>query len=287
MAVKSGGGDDAVFQTLHRARELYRNKLISNAAAEELASLFAECVIVEAQPLKSEPIIYSAPTAAAVAPDVNGSSILAKSGRMQIMMDAFSDGSSFICLQCGGLSISLPTPIPVPPTFHGMTWDEMVEAEEDYDNMWHFHHVVVLASDRLSCLRMLAEDAVEAEDEKVGVTPGKQVDEVIIEPRVRRDNRARNPKHNDEGKRKDVPAAREDADVCHLESRGGNKSRFSSSHNTHLFAEKERDISRERKSCNFERGPSFPFELPWINKVLSSGVRVSAGAADCCSSSTG
>ncbi|KAF6149553.1 hypothetical protein GIB67_003701 [Kingdonia uniflora] len=186
----------------------------------------------------------------------------------------------------GKQSLSLPTPIPVPPTFHGMTWDEMVEVEEDYDNMWRFHHVVVLASDRLSCLRMLAEDAVEAKDEKAGVTPGKQVDEAVIEPRVRRDNIARNPKHNDEGKRKDVSAAREDADVCHLESRGGNKSRLSSSHNTHLFAEKERDISCERKSCNFERGPPLPSELPRINKALSSGVRVSAGIADCCSSST-
>jgi hypothetical protein len=29
--------------------------------------------------------------------------ILAESGRKQIILDAFADGSSFICLKCGGL----------------------------------------------------------------------------------------------------------------------------------------------------------------------------------------
>ncbi|PIA52859.1 hypothetical protein AQUCO_01000612v1 [Aquilegia coerulea] len=104
MAMKSEGGDEAVFQTLHRARELYRNKLQANAAADELASLFAECAIAEAHPLKSEssPFNIGGPSVA-LTPDAHGTSILAKSGREQIMLDAFSDGSSFICLQCGGL----------------------------------------------------------------------------------------------------------------------------------------------------------------------------------------
>ncbi|KAF9619246.1 hypothetical protein IFM89_005800 [Coptis chinensis] len=104
MAVKSDGGDEAVFQTLHRARESYRNRLQANAAAEELASLFAECAIAEVQPLVSESLPFdTGGSSMAMTPDTHGSSILAKSGRQQIMLDAFSDGSSFICLQCGGL----------------------------------------------------------------------------------------------------------------------------------------------------------------------------------------
>ena len=49
--MKTKGGDDAVFQTMNRARELYRNKLQASTAADELASLFAECAIAEALPL--------------------------------------------------------------------------------------------------------------------------------------------------------------------------------------------------------------------------------------------
>nr|POF05097.1 hypothetical protein CFP56_05707 [Quercus suber] len=55
MAMRTKGGDEAVFQSLHRARELYRNRLQENAAADQLACLFAECAIAEAQPLKIEP----------------------------------------------------------------------------------------------------------------------------------------------------------------------------------------------------------------------------------------
>lgn len=102
MAMRTTGGDDAVFQSLHRARELYKSRLQENAAVDQLASLFAECAIAEAQPLKTEPspdykddpsIVHNA----------HVSSILAETGRTQIVLDAFSDGSSFICLQCGGL----------------------------------------------------------------------------------------------------------------------------------------------------------------------------------------
>ncbi|KAG5543511.1 hypothetical protein RHGRI_016293 [Rhododendron griersonianum] len=102
MAMKTKGGDQAVFQTLNRARELYRNKLRSSAAADELASLFAECAIAEAVPLKSmesEQDMVGPSTES----DAHGNSILAETGRKQIVLDAFSDGSSFVCLQCGGL----------------------------------------------------------------------------------------------------------------------------------------------------------------------------------------
>uniref|UniRef100_A0A803N1H3 C2HC zinc finger plants domain-containing protein n=1 Tax=Chenopodium quinoa TaxID=63459 RepID=A0A803N1H3_CHEQI len=79
MAMRTKGGEEAVFYILQRARELYRSKLQASAEADQLASLFAECT------------------------DACETSILAETGRMQIVLDAFSDGSSFICLKCGGL----------------------------------------------------------------------------------------------------------------------------------------------------------------------------------------
>ncbi|KAK7321674.1 hypothetical protein VNO77_32535 [Canavalia gladiata] len=102
VAMKTRGGDEAVFQSLHRARELYRSRLQENAAVDQLASLFAECAIAEAQPVVIEPPANNI-TSPSVTPDAHGTSILAESGRMQVVLDAVSDGSSFICLQCGGL----------------------------------------------------------------------------------------------------------------------------------------------------------------------------------------
>lgn len=103
VAMKSKGGDEAVFQSLHRARELYRSRLQANSAVDQLASLFAECAIAEAQP-----VVINEPSANNIAspsitPDAHGTSILAETGRMQVVLDAVSDGSSFICLKCGGL----------------------------------------------------------------------------------------------------------------------------------------------------------------------------------------
>lgn len=108
MAMKTTGGEAAVLQILQRARELYRSKLQTSSDADQLASLFAQCAIAEAQPATgpvpplspSRSRITSAP---GVVPDVYGTSILAETGRTQIVLDAFADGSSFICLQCGGL----------------------------------------------------------------------------------------------------------------------------------------------------------------------------------------
>ncbi|XP_020599574.1 uncharacterized protein LOC110038982 [Phalaenopsis equestris] len=105
-AVKSDGGDQAVLHTLNRAQELYINRLRADAAANELASLFAECAIAEARP--QNPIVNPSlqqldATNLTLLHDVSDASILAQSGRMQIMLDAFADGSSFICLKCGGL----------------------------------------------------------------------------------------------------------------------------------------------------------------------------------------
>ncbi|XP_047154450.1 uncharacterized protein LOC124825786 [Vigna umbellata] len=103
-AMRSRGGDEAVFESLHRARELYRSRLQENAAVDKLASLFAECAIAEAQPVVIEaPANNRTSPSMTPDPDAHGTSILAESGRMQVVLDAVSDGSSFICLKCGGL----------------------------------------------------------------------------------------------------------------------------------------------------------------------------------------
>ncbi|GAB2269609.1 hypothetical protein Dimus_004534 [Dionaea muscipula] len=115
IAMKIRGGDDAVYQNLQRARDLYRNKLQASADADQLASLFAECAIAEAQPAttraegtaavaSSSPSLAPTVPAPEIEPDVvYGKSILAETGRKQIVLDVFADGSSFVCLECGGL----------------------------------------------------------------------------------------------------------------------------------------------------------------------------------------
>ena len=74
MAVRTRGGDEAVFQSLHRAREVYRTRIQENTAVDQLASLFAECAIAEAQPSKAEslPCNLNGPS---VASDAHGTSI--------------------------------------------------------------------------------------------------------------------------------------------------------------------------------------------------------------------
>ncbi|GKV04575.1 hypothetical protein SLEP1_g16724 [Rubroshorea leprosula] len=102
MAMRTSGGENAVFQSLHRARELYISRMQEKTAVDDLAALFAECAIAEAEPSKIESVQPN-PAGPSVASDARGTSVLAETGRMQIVLDAFSDGSSFICLQCGGL----------------------------------------------------------------------------------------------------------------------------------------------------------------------------------------
>ncbi|XP_028773121.1 uncharacterized protein LOC114730242 [Neltuma alba] len=102
VAMKTKGGDEAVFQFLDRARELYRSKLRDNAVVDQLASLFAECAIAEALPVNIETSANNI-SGPSIIPDVHETSILAETGRTQIVLDAVSDGSSFICLKCGGL----------------------------------------------------------------------------------------------------------------------------------------------------------------------------------------
>eukprot|EP00250_Pteridium_aquilinum_P034931 c8344_g1_i1 orf=328-849(-) len=121
-ALKASGGDGAVLQTLAKARDIYQSRMRASADANELASLFAECAIVEAdaavpnssstQPMDETSNLTSCPLALEQ-PDMGMGStgeaapILAESGRMQVVLDASADGSSFICLQCGGLVSNL------------------------------------------------------------------------------------------------------------------------------------------------------------------------------------
>nr|XP_043635442.1 uncharacterized protein LOC122606668 [Erigeron canadensis] len=101
-AMRAKGGEVAASQALNRAKELYRNKIHETAAADELTSLLAECAINEAFPTMARPpsTPNSIPDTPSLEPDTT---ILAETGRKQIVVDAFSDGSSFVCQQCGGL----------------------------------------------------------------------------------------------------------------------------------------------------------------------------------------
>lgn len=102
IAMRMRGGEEAVYHALNRAGELYRNKVQESIAADELATLLAECALAEATPLNSQSSQHNKVDQSREL-DVDGTSILAETGRKQIVLDAFSDGSSFVCLQCGGL----------------------------------------------------------------------------------------------------------------------------------------------------------------------------------------
>ncbi|CAI8605237.1 unnamed protein product [Vicia faba] len=101
VAVKNKGVDEAVFQSLSRAREVYKSRLQQNAAADQLASLFAECAIAEVQPTLSEPTTEPSATTItnppSVTTDSNGTSILAESGRMQVVLDADEHYAYWCC----------------------------------------------------------------------------------------------------------------------------------------------------------------------------------------------
>lgn len=102
LAIRSQGGEQALIQTLNRARELYTQRSQASPSVDELASLLAQCAIAEAQSSNTNP-----PQAPGSDPvmmlDSDEACVLAESGRKQIILDAFADGSSFICLKCGGL----------------------------------------------------------------------------------------------------------------------------------------------------------------------------------------
>uniref|UniRef100_A0A0D3F0Z0 C2HC zinc finger plants domain-containing protein n=1 Tax=Oryza barthii TaxID=65489 RepID=A0A0D3F0Z0_9ORYZ len=102
LAIRSQGGEQALMQTLNRARELYRQRSQPSPSVDDLASLLAQCAIAESQSTNTNPqqVPGSDPVMMLDSDEV---CILAESGRKQIILDAFADGSSFICLKCGGL----------------------------------------------------------------------------------------------------------------------------------------------------------------------------------------
>ncbi|KAF6143516.1 hypothetical protein GIB67_029685, partial [Kingdonia uniflora] len=67
-------------------------------------------------------------------------------------------------------ALEIPTPIPVPPTYHSMTEEE---AEDDYYHMWRFHYVVLAREQRWIFLRQQAKDKVKEID--VGVMEEEMV----------------------------------------------------------------------------------------------------------------
>ncbi|CAN0922409.1 hypothetical protein LINGRAHAP2_LOCUS33044 [Linum grandiflorum] len=106
-AARNQGGDHAMFQSLTRARELYRMRLQESNSIDQLATLFAECAIAGTESPKPQvhqlPNQCNASGGVTFTPNIHEHSILAETGRNQLVLDAFADGSSFICLQCGGL----------------------------------------------------------------------------------------------------------------------------------------------------------------------------------------
>ncbi|KAF7083713.1 hypothetical protein CFC21_087476 [Triticum aestivum] len=101
LAIRSQGGEQALIQTLNRARDLYRQRSQPAPNIDELASLLAQCAIAEAQTSNPNPLAPGSDPVTTLNSDE--ACILAECGRKQIILDAFNDGSSFICLKCGGL----------------------------------------------------------------------------------------------------------------------------------------------------------------------------------------
>ncbi|KAJ7534247.1 hypothetical protein O6H91_13G085800 [Diphasiastrum complanatum] len=125
-ALRISGGEQAVLQALSHAHKVHQDQLRDNAAADELTTLFAECAIAEASgasmpshSLQSTELFSSNVSHASSSQyheteqmDITAvvqstqsiqDPILAESGRMQVVMDASSDGSSFTCFRCGGV----------------------------------------------------------------------------------------------------------------------------------------------------------------------------------------
>ncbi|KAF6141618.1 hypothetical protein GIB67_001170, partial [Kingdonia uniflora] len=102
---------------------------------------------------------------------------------------------------------------------------------------------------------------------------------IMAEEKDRRDNRTRYSKNHYEGKRKDVPARRDDADTYPEEPsfqklRDNIKACLSSSLKPQSAIDRGRSIFRERKSLNFERSPPLLCDLAKKNKVLPSEMRI-------------
>jgi len=129
VALRTIGGEEAVISALGRARDVYQNRSRTLEATDELTALFAQCAIATlpssdlVAPSADMAVETSTPppptttSSSQVEMDMMdqnnnniqglGSSILAESGREQVVWDASADGSSFLCQQCGGVVSNL------------------------------------------------------------------------------------------------------------------------------------------------------------------------------------
>ncbi|KAF6136926.1 hypothetical protein GIB67_025760 [Kingdonia uniflora] len=67
--------------------------------------------------------------------------------------------------------LHMPMPIPVSPTYHHMSYEEVIEAGDDYYQMVDFHYLLTSETEHRSGLRLLAEEVVIIEDEVGGIRP--------------------------------------------------------------------------------------------------------------------
>lgn len=126
VALRTIGGEQAVLSALGRARDVYQNRSRTLEATDELTALFAQCAIATLPPSdlvvpSDDMAVETTTTATTMSSQVEmemmdqnnnhirglGSSILAESGREQVVWDASADGSSFLCQQCGGVVSNL------------------------------------------------------------------------------------------------------------------------------------------------------------------------------------
>lgn len=130
VALRTIGGEQAVISALGRARDVYQNRSRTLEATDELTALFAQCAIATLPPSdlvapsddgmavetsSTPPPPTSSSQVEMDVMDQNNnnkiqgleSSILAESGREQVVWDASADGSSFLCQQCGGVVSNL------------------------------------------------------------------------------------------------------------------------------------------------------------------------------------
>ncbi|BBN06768.1 hypothetical protein MPTK1_3g23770 [Marchantia polymorpha subsp. ruderalis] len=119
IALRASGGERAVLQAFSSAREIYRTERVAIDPVDELSALFADCGITDIHSINFSS--NGGPHTATPVPSMQdldmmegntsripiSAPILAESGRLQVVMDASADGSSFVCLQCGGVVSNL------------------------------------------------------------------------------------------------------------------------------------------------------------------------------------
>ena len=88
--IRSSKGDQAVFQTLAKMKEIINEK----EAAEKLCSQLEEILSIDDSSVEAERLCRILE---------NQSTLLSERGEEDILRDAFEDGSSVVCTVCGDL----------------------------------------------------------------------------------------------------------------------------------------------------------------------------------------